>query len=253
MVYNSHATNLDCVSEILRICGTTVAGYPLNDITRRFNSSLDEYFSLAFQSDGRWSFDDINETSPPIDTQDIVNGTNRYKFGTFTETVINLIKLEILDGDGNGHSLIKEDWENLGQTREGNESGVITGVNQDTFQELYLDPASGRPTHYIKYGDFVYLRPSPNYSETAGLKAFFNRPASYMAATDTTKIPGVPVLHHTALCRMTALPYLIENQLPHATIIAQLVQQDKLMIEEHFAQRTKDMKSKMIPTFLNNK
>ena len=245
MVYNSHASSLDCVSEILKICNCTVTNYPLNDITRRFNSALDWYFGLAFKSDGRWNFDDINETSPPIDEQNLVSGTNRYKFGTFTETVINLLRLEILTADAKGKTLIQETIQSLGVGDIAPESGSIGGINEQSFHELYLSPASGTPTHYCKYGDFVYLRPSPNYAETDGLKAYFSRPAAYMAATDTTKVPGVSVMHHDILCRKAALPYLIENNQPSGGAIAQLLIEDKQTILDYFARRGEDMKNRL--------
>ena len=158
------------------------------------NDALDWYYQLAFKSGRGWEFDDINKTSPPIDTQDIVSGTNRYKFGTFTEKIINLIKLEILDDAGKGLNLIPETFNTLGLPTLGNQSGVISNSSANTFQELYINPSSGTPTHYCKFGDFVYLRPKPNYSETAGLKAYFNRPASkfsFVLATVTIASPGV--------------------------------------------------------------
>jgi len=33
------------------------------------------------------------------------------------------------------------------------------------FTELYDSSNTGTPTHYLKYGDFIYLRPYPDYAE----------------------------------------------------------------------------------------
>jgi len=162
-----------------QICGSNAATFPFKTKAARLNSALDKYFSIGFEASGLHPLDDSNQTSPPIETQNLVSGTNRYKFSAFTSEVLSLIKLEILDSDGQGVELIPESINDLG----------------DSFQELYLDTANvGTPSHYCKFGDFIYLRPFPNYSETAGLKAYFNRPASkftFTRFTVTIAAPGV--------------------------------------------------------------
>jgi len=182
------------VHEIFRICGANVNTYPLRDAIARVNSALDRYLTIAFQADRNQNFDDINETSPPIDYQSIVSGTNRYKFSAFTETLLSLIRLEVLNSDGKGLSLIPETMTDLSEFSIGNETGRVSGIGTDTFQERYVNASSGVPTHYIKYGDFIYLRPNPNYDETNGLLAYFNRPASkfdFATFTVTIATPGV--------------------------------------------------------------
>ncbi len=186
-------TNDSVVAEINRICGSAVSSYSNQSKAARLNAALDRYFTLAFESDGRWSFDDINQTSPPIDTQDIVSGTNRYKVSSFTEKILSLIKLEVLDSSGKGVFITPETIDNL-DVLSTPASGYISGVSSSTFQELYLNATSGTPTRYLKYGNFIYLRPSPNYNKTAGLKAYFNRPASkfvFTLVTVTIASPGV--------------------------------------------------------------
>lgn len=188
--------NLGLVQRIWKRTSSTINTYILKDVISDLNDSLDWYFSLAFRASLGWEFDDSNKTSPPIDTQDLVSGTNRYKFSAFTEKIINLIKLEVLDSSGKGRFLIPETFNTMGSPTIGTESGVIPGVTGRTFQDLYLSSTSnsGVPTHYCKFGDFVYLRPFPNYNYTAGLEAYFNRPASkftFNTATVTIATPGV--------------------------------------------------------------
>ena len=240
MQYNTHATDQDCITEVLQICNAVVNNYSLVDITRRFNTGLDRYFSLAFESDGRWNFDDINEASPPIDTQNIVSGTNRYKVGTFTEKVLSVIKIELLNDDAKTLHIEVDTMEDL--------------VNRgDDFNDVYVNAPAGTPTKYIKYGNFIYFNAKPNWSEADGLLIYFNRPASYMASTDTTKVPGVPGIHHTYLCRMASLPYLIENNMSQAGGISQQIQADELSIIKFFSRRTKDTKQTLIPNIENCK
>lgn len=306
------------VHEVFRICNANANTYPIRDIAARVNSALDRYLTLVFRVDGRWNFDDINESSPPIDTQSIVSGTNRYKFSAFTETLLSLIRLEILDADAKGLPLIPEIMDDI-----------------SNFQSLYIDAGSGTPTHYTKYGDFIYLRPNPDYSETNGLLAYFNRPASkfnfnavtitnaspavfthvahglsvndtvllqtdgadlpsgfsvdtiyyvsvldtgdpddkfQLAATlggssinagdagtgihyyvETSKVPGIPVIHHPYLARYASLPYLVEKSQENAGAVAQQIQTDEMAIEEYFANRDKDVPQRLIPNVENTK
>lgn len=171
LVNNGLANNLD------RLCGTSVTNYSFKDKISDLNESLDWYFDIAEKASSNWNFDDSNNTTPPIDTQDIVSGTNRYKFSAFTEEITDLLRLEVLNSSGVGQPLFPETLDTFGNII-GNTSGQISGVTSQTFQETYLNAPSGLPTNYIKYGGFVYLRPKPNYNYTAGLKAYFNRPAS---------------------------------------------------------------------------
>lgn len=188
-------TGIGVFNEIDRICKSNETSYTLQSKSARLNDALDRYLSLAFSADGRWNFDDINETSPPIDYQSIVSGTNRYKFSAFTEEILSLIRLEVLDSAGKGISLIPEVWNSaLNAVVPGNESGRTNASGTSTFQELYVNATSGTPAYYIKYGDFIYLRPKPNYAYTNGLLAYFNRPVAHhncVTFTVTIASPGV--------------------------------------------------------------
>ena len=111
----------------------------------------------------------------------------------------------------------------------------------ERYWSKYVNASSGTPTHYCKYGDFIYLRPNPNYSETIGLIAYFNRPASRFASTDTTKVPGVPVIHIPYLCRLASLPYLLENGKNNASSTKVLISEDEEKIRAFYARRDKDV------------
>lgn len=194
MKLSNEITQDGIFQEIDRRCKSNLISYPSRDKTARVNAALDRYFHLAFKSDGRWNFDDINQSSPPIEAQSIVSGTNRYKMSDFTSKILSVIRIEALDSDGNGLFLIPEMLNDIGVVYPGNASGQLRGTSANTFQELYVNASSGVPTHYIKYGDFIYLRPNPNYSEADGLLAYFNRPASkfdFNTFTVTQATPGL--------------------------------------------------------------
>jgi len=253
MQYNSEANSYDIVSEVRTICGCTSSEYSDNDLARRFNQALDWYFDIAFDSDSEQTFDDSNHSDPPIDSVNIVSGTNRYKFSDFTDEIFSIVNVEILSSQAKGIYLIPETLENMGVGSLAPESGRVQAISNRTFQKTYIDAGSGTPTHYCKLGDYIYLRPNPDYNEANGLKLYINRPASYMTPSSTTTVPGVPRIHHWALCRKTALPWLIENEKPQAKSIAQLLVQDEADIRRYFAKRNKDIQNKMTPRVENNR
>ncbi len=164
--------------EINRICGSNETSYPFKAKAARLNAALDRYFSLAFESDGRWSFDDINNTTSPIVTQTLTSGDNEYKLSAFTEEILSLIKLCVLDSDGNEYELIPERIDDLSAS----------------FLTLYDTSDTGTPTYYLKYGEFIYLRPTPDYTKALALRAYSNLPASkfnFTRFTVTIAAPGV--------------------------------------------------------------
>lgn len=195
----SSTVNDGMVQTLDRLCASTTNMYSYKNKMADFNDALDWYCQLAFKSDGQWTFDDINQTSPPIDTQNLVSGTNRYKVSSFTEKILDLVKLEILDSASVGHILIPERIDSLGTNQSGMSyggvtSGVVGTFSGQSFQQMYLDAPSGLPTNYLKYGDFIYLRPKPNYSLTSALKAYFNRTALKFTFTTFTVTSASPAV-----------------------------------------------------------
>lgn len=235
MRYNVNSQ--DCVTEILAICGATTNTYSLNDITRRFNSALDNYFDIALEADGPWPFDDFNQSSAAIVTQNLFSGTNSYKISSFDGSAIGVFGVTVLDSNGVIQKLTSENFTEIEVDFETNYSTANTGV----------------PTHYTKFGDYLYLRNTPNYSINAGLRGYTERDPLYMAANDTTKEPGVPKKHHMWLCRSAALPYLIEKRLPQTQAIAQLVEMGKQDIQRYFSRREKDIVHRLTPLRQNNR
>jgi len=238
--YQGEANNQDCVSEILDICGgITVADYPIIDLTRRFNFALDLYFGWAFKADGQMKWDDFNETSPAIDTQDIT-ATNRYKLSGFTMKIQNIIKLELLDSDGDNVK-IEVDTMNLLKER------------QASFDEVYTNAGSGTPTKYIILGDFIYLDKVPNFTKTDGLLIYPDRPASYMLYTDTTKVPGVLPLHIREICELTSYYWMVDNGLMSRGEFEQFKTIIGTKVKDSFSDRTKNIKKGLSVIVESNK
>ena len=223
MNYSGESNSQDCVSEIRLMCKATSNTYGINDITRRFNGALDEYFDLAFEADSGWSFDDVNQTTAAIATQTLTSGTNNYKISLFSGSATNILGMAVLDSSGDVQKITPEQ------------------IEFTKFETDYDTTNTGLPNTWTKFGDYVYLRPTPNYTRALGLRAYVERNPLYMTVSDTNKEPGTPKKHHMYLCRKTALPYLVENRLPNAGAIAALIQKDEADIKKYFATRDKSI------------
>ena len=70
---------------------------------------------------------------------------------------------------------------------------------------------------------------------------------------ETSKVPGIPVIHHSYLARYAALPYLIEKEVASKNDVATQIGMDELAIQEYFSNRDKDTKKRFIPLIENNK
>ena len=202
----SSSVNNGLFEELNRLCGTTKVNYPNIDKVADLNDGLDWYFGLGFKAGLNWELDDSTNTSPPIDTQNIVSGTNRYKKSAFTEKVENIIKIEVDNGSGTFLALYPETLDDFGNV-VGNASGQISGTSSGSFDQLYINAPSGIPSKYIKYGDFIYLDKKPNYNSTSGLKVYFNRPAVKFNFIGVTATAASDLLTTTE----SALHGLVEN------------------------------------------
>jgi hypothetical protein len=190
------------VEEILRICGTTNAIYSNYAMVTRINAGLDRYWQLASDAAPKGTFDDTNQTALPVETQNLVSGTNAYKISSFTNKVLQILKIAALNDDGLEEDLIREEFDNL-----------------DDFYELYSTDTGdqGTPQYWTKMGDYIYLRPCPSYSETSGLRAYANRELSkftWVPFTVTVASPGVFTATAHGLSGLDGLIFETDGALP---------------------------------------
>ena len=146
--------------EINDICGTTDQSYTNKQKVARVNEALDKYFFLAVQSAPQGTFDDTGNTSIPVETPDLVDGTNAYKLSSITNNILQILRVSVIDSNGEENDLIYEDFEDI-----------------KDFTERYSTDSEDRgdPEYWTKVGDYVYIYPCPNYAETSGLRLYVSR------------------------------------------------------------------------------
>ena len=132
--------------------------------------------SLIRNSEGRWQFDDFNQSDLPIATAALVADQQDYSLDV---AHLKLTRAEVKDQAGN--------WVKL------------TPLDQtDVYDQSLTDfmKTSGTPVYYDTIGNSVFLYPKPSYSQSASLKLFYERGPSYFTSSDTTKTPGFVSIFH---------------------------------------------------------
>jgi len=154
------------LSEMInRICGTTNSVYSNKAKVVDINNALDKYFAL-----GGYQFEDNNQSTAPIETIDLVDGTSRYEIDDLTSELLNFLRVEVIKDDDTEILLKPNKLVNI----------------HEAYDEYSSD--DGTPAEYFKIGRYIDLKPAPDYDKTAGLKIYFDRPASkytFVAFTTT--------------------------------------------------------------------
>lgn len=198
---------------------TNLVSFPIADMTILANNALDRVCSLIIKSDGRWQFDDSNQTDLPIATTALVANQKDYALAT---SHLEITRVEIKDTNG--------DWT------------VLQPFDQkDTAQALaeFMD-TPGTPKFYDKLGNSVFLYPSPDYSQAASLKVYFTRGMSYFIVSDTTKEPGFSSLYHDLIPLWISYEYAIANGLPNSALLFAEITRKETELVDNYQKRSKD-------------
>lgn len=226
----------DIVSSIYIKTKTNSSSYPAADMLIAINNAYERVTSLIIKSDGRWQFDDTNQTDLPIATTALVADQQDY---TLAVTHLRVTRVEIKDVSGNWRKLKPIDQEDLFDT------------TLSDFQKT-----SGAPIYYDKIGNSIFLYPKPNYSQVASLKAYFQRgPASFTSGevSTGTKQPGFNSLYHDLIPLWVAYNYAIDNSQPTANGYLTEIMRKEDALKEDYALKGKDDKPRFRILEQNNR
>lgn len=196
----------------------------LAQFTGDINLALDKAFSIIFESDGYWQFDDSNHTDYPIITTNLVSGQRDYSFTTDANSnlILEIFKVLVANSAGTFNEIVPVD--------------VSTGAPRS-----YTDGADvvGIPNTYDKLANAIFLDPIPNYNATNGLKVYINREASYFLTTDTTKKAGFSQ-NQEYLAIRPSYQYASRKSLPNVVSL----EKEMLRLEEglasYYSKRARD-------------
>jgi len=195
----------------------------LKQVTGLINNWYGIVVGDILDADGRWQFDDFNHTDQPTATTSLVADQSEYSFISDENAVpfLRLIDLAVKDTAGNWIKLKPID-------------PAETNQAWDEYKKV-----SGIPTHFDMLGATIRLKPAPDYSQTASLKATFQREPSYFESTDTTKKPGFASVGHIILAMGAAYDWGISKGKANTSILRQEVEQRREEIRAFYSRRNK--------------
>lgn len=207
---------------------TNISSLPTADILLYLNSAYERVASLIIKNDGRWQWDDTNQTDIPIATTTITANQQDYTLAT---DHIEITRVEIKGTDGLWYELKPID---------------STDIENVALSEYYK--TAGRPVKYDKVGVSVFLYPKPDYTQSASLKLYFQRAPILFTSGDVstgTKAPGFNSLYHNLIALWASYDYGIANGLQNVNQIMQEIIRGEDALEEDYAKRNKDEKTQL--------
>lgn len=220
-------TFTEILTEARRLVKADSTSYPTAEITESANRACDRTVSLIRESEGRWQWDDTNNTDLPIATADLTDGQQDY---SLDPTHYEMERVEVKD-----------------------ETGAWTKVQPIDQADLYDQAMSdfltteGVPQYYDKIGRSILLYPTPSYTQADSLKVWYKRGPAYFTAGDTTKTPGFNGLFHRLVPLSCAYDYAFINQLSVATDLQNAVALMEQDLTNHYARRDRDDRVRLRP------
>lgn len=230
----SESTNKTGLYELFqRLTKTNPTSYDAYKFATDANVALARYMFLGIKASQKWQIDDTNHTDYPIITINLVSGQQDYPFTTDASSTPNQIltidRVECKDSGGN--------WQLLTPYDEMEETTAISQTN------------SGNPTKYHQTSNSIFLKDTPNYNSTNGLKVYFKRTPSYFVGTDTTKTAGIPDIFQEYLAYRPAYMYCVSNLPELASGYLAIVQRIESEIGDFYFLRNQNQPKGMKPAY----
>lgn len=210
-------------SKVYFLTKTNVNSFPNSDMAILATHAINRVASLIQQADGRWQYDDSNQTDLPIGTTALVSGQQDY---SLSSAHLSIQRVEVKDAEGN--------WIKM------------TPIDQaDVYDQSITDfmAGGGTPLYYDKAGNSLFLYPYPDYSQAASLKIYFTRAPSALLSSDissTTVSPGFNALYHDLVALWISYDYALANGLPNANQLLEEIQRKEDALKEDYSMRSAD-------------
>lgn len=192
----------------------------LKVVTARINAGFDRLMPLLMSYCDKYRWDDPAHSDQPFETVNLTSGTATYEDLEDDNNldILNMIAVQILPSST---ATVYETLERM-------------TMDDERVPNAMAGSESGKPTHWLEFGNSLFLYPNPDYTVTAGIRKFFEREQSYFASTDTTKEPGIPRPFHELLALYAALDLLLRDNPQNQMLITR--------IEANIARRERQLK-----------
>ena len=211
----------DIVSSVYFKTKTNSSSFVAADMLILINNAYNRVASLILQADGRWQWEDDNNSDLPIATTTVTASQQDYSIAV---THLKLLRVEL---KGNGATYFTK----------------LDPIDTSDGEYIIDNVTTGPPQFYDIIGNSIFLYPIPNYTQSASLKLYFQRgPAEFTSAevSTGTKKPGFNSLYHDLIPLWVAYDYAVTNGLPSAQGFMQEIQRKEIQIVQDYSRRNKD-------------
>lgn len=210
----------EILTESRRLVKANTASYPTSEVTSSSNRAQERITGLIRQAQGRWQWDDSNNSDFAIATATLNEDQQDYELDP---THYRIERVEVKDEAGNWTKLVSID-------------------QADVYDQSITNflSGSGIPQYYDKVGNSVFLYPKPSYTQAASLKVFYERGPDYFETSDTTKTPGFNPLFHRLIPLWCAYDYSFINGLDATDRLRSEINVMEDQLQDYYSLRDKD-------------
>lgn len=213
-------TFTDILLEARELVKASESSYTTTSLTASINRGLERTVALIRQADGRWQWDDTNQTDLPYATTTVNAGTDNI---TLDPTHYEIDRIEMKLSSATAYTKL-----------------IPFDVSDPVCLDAYNSTTQGTPVAYDKMG--VSLIPYPVPSQSMTMRLFYRRGTTYFITTDTTKTPGFNPLFHRLLSLWSAYDYAFINQLANKNDLRQEITVMESALQQFYNVRDKDDK-----------
>jgi hypothetical protein len=236
--FNDVSGGQGIVQDIDFLANSDPTTYLIADKVRNCNNWIDTCVEVIMSADGRWQWDDPNQTDLPRATTTLYSGQTQYNFDA---SWLDVQRVEVKDTNGN--------WM------------VLTPIDQSDIKGQGIgsyDTTAGVPSKFDVDGENIFLYPAANYTLVAGMKIFFQRKPVYLTVSSTTTIPAFVSTYNRIISMGAASDWaLTKDQNRYDKLINRVGVKNPVTgkwsgmlgdLQGHYASRNKFEKTRIIPT-----
>jgi len=210
----------------------------LAQITGQLNTAYMRATRIIMEADGKWKWDDSNQSDRPNALTDIDSGVGVIPLLASSPSTnqdwLVVERVEIKDASGNWVKLEQRD-----QT-----------VEPTSINEKYK--TDGTPTSYDLEGTTIILQPAPNYGSTSGMNVWFKRaPLLFSATGADTKRPGFASTFHEYLVLAPTYWWEKYKRVGDSEQTMRDMKEMEQSMRRHYSRRDKSQRKKLTRRYKN--
>lgn len=249
----------DIQTEARALVDATSTSYADALLLIRVNTAMQKVADVILGADGRWDWDDSNNTDFPEGTTTLVSAQADYGIDV---SYLKILGVSIKNQSGIWRKLLPFDAaQDLTNSTTPLTFLPLTNFGPTMDRAEFLK-TPGAPQFYDVHGNSIILYPAPDngisVTLTAGLKIYAQRTAQLFTSAEVstgTKVPGFAALYHHIVAYIAALPYALSykpERVPmiQAEILRVMGDPDKGItgaLARFYSKRDKDERTIMTP------